>query len=118
MQTPLLPPHQEHSPEPWLAAPCYGAIVSSQTHPGQRADRDDLSSYGGWLIGEGISPINRRRILACVNAMRGIPTERLEQAYACSDSWFSLADLGTFLKVEAQRLYDEQHPDEPRTLPF
>jgi len=35
---------------------------------------DETAYYGGHLIGESMSHANAERVIACVNACRGIPT--------------------------------------------
>lgn len=54
------------------------SIVSDNPVPGMGGS-DCIEYYGGHLIGESITPSNRRRLVACWNACEGIPTEVLER---------------------------------------
>lgn len=68
----------------WRAGAAGGSIVTDS--PGVGCGPMDAASrafYGGYVIAESITPGNRRRILACVNACATVPTEVLE---ACA-SW-------------------------------
>lgn len=75
-------PDQSHSPEPWAH---YGYNIDS-------ADGECVAA-----------PENRadgRRITACVNFLRGVPTEDLERYSNVDDPQdriAHLADMGTFL---------------------
>lgn len=70
----------QHSKEPWRAGKVWESIVADGPPEGQRivGDDDGHRIYGGFLVAESIAPANRRRILACVNLLAGIPTETLE----------------------------------------
>ena len=66
-----------HTPEPWrVGRP--GTVVSDTPVPGMGGS-DAVEYYGGHLIGESIIEANARRIVACVNACRGLSTGELEQ---------------------------------------
>ena len=65
----------KHTPEPWrVGRP--GAVVSDTPVPGMGGS-DAVEYYGGHLIGESIIEANARRIVACVNACRGLGTDEL-----------------------------------------
>ena len=67
----------KHTPEPWrVGRP--GAVVSDTPVP-EMGGSDAVEYYGGHLIGESIIEANARRIVACVNACRGLGTDELEQ---------------------------------------
>jgi hypothetical protein len=61
----------KHSPEPWK-------VVNDEL---QDANGEEVIFLTGeWEIeGWTMAPQDLRRIIACVNACRGIPTEKLEQ---------------------------------------
>ncbi|WP_243546177.1 hypothetical protein [Pseudodesulfovibrio tunisiensis] len=65
------------TPTPWRVG-THGEIVTDSTK-GLRCDEDMRQYYGGNLVAESITKENARRIVACVNALAGIPTEILEQ---------------------------------------
>ena len=66
-----------HTQEPWrVGRP--GTVVSDTPVPGMGGS-DAVEYYGGHLIGESIVEANARRIVACVNAIAGVPTEWLEK---------------------------------------
>lgn len=109
----LLQPHQAHAPEPWLAAPMYGAIVACQPTPGDRRPMD--TEYGGFILGEGMHAANRRRILACVNACKGIPTEALEGIYGYGNPW-GLTSFARLAYETARKIEAEIFPDEDRRM--
>ena len=68
----------KHTPEPWiLGRAC--TVVSDTPVPGMGGS-DAVEYYGGHLIGESIVDANARRIVACVNACAGLPTEQLESS--------------------------------------
>lgn len=70
----------------WKAGSAGGSIVTDQAGPGcGPMDEETRTYYGGYLIAESISPANKRRILACVNACAGITTEQLESCAHWSD---------------------------------
>ena len=109
----LLGPHVEYSPEPWLSAPFYGAIVTAQPCPGSKRLID--TEYGGFLVAEGFSFENRRRVLACVNVCRGLPTELLESLYGSETHW-TMEHFGQSVLDEAQKLkeaYDTRVSEVP-----
>lgn len=56
----------------------YGAIVADRAAPGAPLGADDIASYGGHLVGESITPSNRRRLVACWNAFDGVHVEAIE----------------------------------------
>ena len=66
-----------HTPEPWRVGRA-GSVVSDTPVPGMGGS-DAVEYYGGHLIGESIIEANARRIVACVNACRGLGTDELEQ---------------------------------------
>lgn len=60
-----------------------GSIVSDETCHGAPLGASDIGYYGGHLVGESITPANRRRLIACWNAFAGVHTEVIEEgAYA------------------------------------
>jgi hypothetical protein len=69
---------QTHSPEPWLLS---GDPMACRHHV--TAITDAMGDYpltlepGDWTL----SDSDARRIVACINACRGIPTELLEMGY-------------------------------------
>ena len=80
-----------HTPEPWrVGRP--GAVVSDTPVPGMGGS-DAVEYYGGHLIGESIIEANARRIVACVNACRGIGTDELEQHGLVSAVGYELIEL-------------------------
>lgn len=71
---------------PWQEGKAGGSIVTVYAVPGcGPLDEETRAYYGGYLIAESITPANRRRILACVNACQGIPTAQLELAASWGD---------------------------------
>ena len=80
-----------HTPEPWrVGRP--GTVVSDTPVPGMGGS-DAVEYYGGHLIGESIIEANARRIVACVNACRGIGTDELEQHGLVSAVGYELMEL-------------------------
>ena len=96
----------KHSPEPWGISPAHSGDV--------------LEANEGWKVAEcwdpeatpGTSADNARRIVACVNALAGIPTEALEAgrlaealeyaaACAASDGWASEIDPSSLAALRA-----------------
>lgn len=66
-----------HTREPWkLGAPSDAVVVD--VPPDVNPNDPSILYYGGHLICESASDANRRRIVACVNACAGIPTEEME----------------------------------------
>lgn len=81
----------KHTPEPWrVGRP--GAVVSDTPVPGMGGS-DAVEYYGGHLIGESIIEANARRIVACVNACRGLGTDELEQHGLVSAVGYELIEL-------------------------
>lgn len=73
----------EHSKEPWREAGTpggnhYGAIVCDEGRSDIKG-ADDAEYYGGHLVAESCCAADRRRIIACVNVLAGVPTEMLER---------------------------------------
>lgn len=69
---------ENHTPEPWVKK---GSTVISPSRGGltvEEYDEQTWTYYGGYLIAESITDANARRIVACVNACAGIPSEALE----------------------------------------
>lgn len=56
-----------------------GDAIVMACPPDVNPDDDSVRHYGGLLVCESASAEWRRRIVACVNACAGIPTERLEE---------------------------------------
>lgn len=69
----------EHTAEPWREGKAYGAIVADDRAATIDNNDDAIKHYGGALVAESVTPSNRRRIIACVNACAGIRTEALEE---------------------------------------
>jgi hypothetical protein len=69
-------PDQPHSPEPWRFS-----------EPGGMADITDANGEAVCFEIDA-SLEDQRRIVACVNFLRGVPTEELEEALASKrDDW-------------------------------
>lgn len=66
----------EHSKEPWRVGP--GSWVVSDQGVNPIVGADDPLYGGGCLVAESVCEADGRRIVACVNACAGIPTEELE----------------------------------------
>ena len=80
-----------HTPEPWrVGRP--GTVVSDTPVPGMGGS-DAVEYYGGHLIGESIIEANASRIVACVNACRGLGTDELEQHGLVSAVGYELIEL-------------------------
>ena len=80
-----------HTPESWrVGRP--GTVVSDTPVPGMGGS-DAVEYYGGHLIGESITEANARRIVACVNACRGLGTDELEQHGLVSAVGYELIEL-------------------------
>lgn len=78
--------NEAYSQGTWTAGNAGGSIVTDQAGPGcGPMDEETRAYYGGYLIAESITPANKRRILACVNACAGVPTETLEAAASWAD---------------------------------
>ncbi len=71
----------EHTPEPWRvehnANGAYWVVAPRSGGCEVRGAADPY--YGGILIAESLSRQNAHRIVACVNACAGLPTEKLER---------------------------------------
>ena len=80
-----------HTPEPWRAG-LHSTVVSDTPVPGMSGS-DAVEYYGGHLIGESITEANARRIVACVNACRGLGTDELEQHGLVSAVGYELIEL-------------------------
>ncbi len=68
---------------PWRAGRG-GCVVSDHPVP-EVGGSDHTAYYGGHMVAESISASNVRRIVACVNACAGVPTETLELAASWGD---------------------------------
>ena len=66
----------EHTKEPWCIGRA-GSIVADDPVP-EMSGSDAVEYYGGHLICESVVDRNARRIVVCVNACAGIPTDDLE----------------------------------------
>ena len=66
----------KHTQEPWRVGTS-GSIVANEPVPGISGSYDSLD-YGGYLVGESITPSNAERIAYCVNACAGISNEDLD----------------------------------------
>lgn len=69
-----------HTPEPWREG-IPGTVVADipiEGGPGGVNGADAVAYYGGNLIGESMTVANARRIVACVNACAGVPTDMLK----------------------------------------
>lgn len=68
---------KSYTPEPWINDP-HGIIATSPDRPINDDCETPEGFYGGQLIVESVEDRNSRRIVACVNACKGIPTDILE----------------------------------------
>lgn len=86
----------EHTPEPWFWNEKYGEVCF-------RSKEDD-QSYGMACPVDLTAEANARRIVACVNACSGIPTEALEDGSARAER-DALREMtgGTFYEIKKQR---------------
>ena len=81
----------KHTPEPWrVGRP--GTVVSDTPVPGMGGS-DAVEYYGGHLIGKSITEANARRIVACVNACKGLDTAHLESSGLVSAVGYELIEL-------------------------
>jgi len=78
---------KDHSPEPWSV---------KETHIAGQLAWEILSKDNSFIV-EGIDLKETRRIVACVNACQGIPTERLEKIKCCNDPIASYTILASLL---------------------
>ena len=67
----------EHTQEPWRVGKS-GAVVADYKVP-EMGGSDDVDYYGGHLIAESVVQRNAVRIVSCVNACAGIPSEDLKK---------------------------------------
>lgn len=76
----------DHAPEPWRTVQSW--IVSGEKNdplsPGEVLD--DRRFYGGRMVCESVDRADAARIVACVNACKGISTEGLE-AVTRGEKW-------------------------------
>ena len=85
----------KHTAEPW-----------ERMFPNDSDGYDSVADSHGNGIFQGeyyeptCSPADARRIVACVNACAGIPTEFLEGSTKQSDDWFRLRYLKAAVEVE------------------
>lgn len=97
-----------YTPEPWtvtenLPSGSYGPSLTI------RKDRQIvIASLTGSALHNGQAPGNARRIVACVNACAGIPTEALEGG-AVSDAMKALQAMAN---VQSSRRHPLGQPDE------
>lgn len=99
----------KHTPEPWRTGNVSTTVVADSDdglHITGATGPDALEYYGGNLIAESVSEENARRIVACVNACAGIPTEELEQKAAWKQDVRDRAR-----KHPASNGYKWKHPD-------
>lgn len=85
----------KHTAEPWRIGKM-GAVVADIPVPEMNGS-DAVEYYGGHLVGESITPSNARRIVACVNACKGILTEALESG-AVKELLEQLRDARAFME--------------------
>jgi hypothetical protein len=77
-----------HAPEPWKIGEWSGTVIGKSTHEGPHVA---IGTGDGGIIAlcgpvsEPQSTEDARRIIACVNACKGIPTEELEQVKSIDD---------------------------------
>lgn len=69
---------EQHTKEPWRTGR-HGCVVADEPVL-EIGGSDDVEYYGGHLICESVTLRNARRIVACVNACAGIPTDDLESS--------------------------------------
>lgn len=67
-----------HTKEPWRASAERCDAIVADEDGGHRGDAEHVRHHGGHLIAESIMPVNRARIVACVNFCAGMTTEELE----------------------------------------
>lgn len=63
----------KHTPEPWRVG--RHAVVADVPVVGGCSGTDDVDYYGGHLVCETVTEANAERIIACVNACKGINPE-------------------------------------------
>lgn len=108
----------EHSPEPWATTGI------SYTEPNNEpVAHDGIFSASGMLIGDAIvgrgyeedfaymSPANVKRIVACVNALKGIPTENLNDPLYIASWLAALKGFGVTPRLKADKGYRWVSPD-------
>lgn len=78
------------TPAPWRVGRS-GTVVADTPIEGGVSGTTDTGYYGGHLIAETVTPANAKRIVQCVNACAGIPSEVLEARSAGGLPW-SVAD--------------------------
>lgn len=105
-----LPAGDAHTPEPWLGSPYPGMIVAA-TPPGPKSLLVAWEE-GGWVVAESASKANRERILACINACAGIPTEELLNAYSGSRVW-TLDRLASIAQRASIKAWTRDFPNDP-----
>lgn len=69
-------PEQSHTPEPWVIKRWQRTLMIIGNFDGTHGQ--GLAHTVGLRGIDGLDAANARRIIACVNACRGIPTEDLE----------------------------------------
>lgn len=74
-----------HTEGPWRVGRA-GAVVSDHAvFPNSPRGFDEFTAFGGHVVASGVTAANARRIVACVNACAGVPTETLELAASWGD---------------------------------
>ena len=89
-----------HTPEPWF----YQENADAYTHIIRATAKPQLILASGPQSSKGDAMANMRRIVACVNACAGIPTEALEDGTARAER-DALREMtgGTFWEIKKQR---------------
>ena len=93
--------NDEHTPTPWKLGRM-GAVVSESSEGiemGGAMGKEAIKYYGGNLIGESISQANAKRIVECVNACEGVPSEILTSLNKNNDPFFEC--------IESELKYNE-----------
>lgn len=96
-----------HTPEPWRASKVNQTIVADlRPEDAGAGGHADVDYYGGYLIAESIrKTADRDRIVACVNACKGIPNEFLDAGVVIG----TLASVSAALDSPALKDYDSVH---------
>lgn len=68
----------QHTPEPWREGKAGGVVADTPIEGGLMGSAD-VEYYGGHLIAESCTKANVARIVACVNACKGLTNEQLEK---------------------------------------
>ena len=89
-----------HSKEPWKLGRDGAVVCEEGKSVNLIGGASDVEYYGGHLICESICKEDARRVVACVNACRGIETETLELSAFLNER--ELARLRTAVEIEVR----------------